>query len=233
MAAFDNTGSVEGVNVSTLSFAFTTSGNDRALAVGVHVLDSPTAALVSTITYNSVSLGTEIANVLNPSYTRTQAYCLAGPASGSNTLAVTMNGASEFHLVLGAISATGVNQTTPVRSGSLQTQNADSASPSLTISSAAGDLVVDFITVGQSNVPGVAPAAGAGQTSRYTQTGSYSGVGGSTEPGASSVTMTWTTTGIGAPELAYIGFSLQDVGGGGGGGQPPRSMHQYRMRRAA
>jgi hypothetical protein len=214
VSAYDNSGSVEGVNVSTVNFSFTTSGTDRALVGNVHIVDDPTAASVSAITYNGVSLGAARNDVTNASYVRTQQFVLANPAVGANTLSVTLTATATYHLVLGAVSATAVDQTTPVRVGSPATAQADSASPTVNINSAVGDLVVDAITVTQSSGTGVAPAAGAGQTGRYTQIAAYSGVGGSTEPGgAPTVTMSWTTTGIGSPEWAIAGLSLQDVGG--------------------
>lgn len=213
MAAYDNSGSVEGENVSTVSFAFTTAGSDRALVGNVHIEDDPTAAVVSTITYNSVSLGAAQSNVLNPNYQRVQQFAMAGPTSGSNTFAVTLNNAATYHLVLGAVSATAVNQTTPVRAGSVTTQSADTASPSVDVPSATGDLVVDAIQVGQTGNPGIAPSAGALQTQRYTQVGPYSGNGGSTEPGAATVTMSWSVGAANTPECAFSALSLQDVGG--------------------
>lgn len=216
MAAYDNSGSVEGVNVSTVNFAFTTSGTNRALVANVHIVDDPTAATVTAITYNGVSLGAARNDVANAAYVRTYQFAMANPAVGSNTLSVTLSATSTYHLVLGAVSATAVDQTTPVRVGSPATAQADNASPTVNVSSATDDLVVDAITVTQSSGTGVAPAAGAGQTQRYTQTAAYSGVGGSTEPGAATVTMSWTTTGIGAPEWAIAALSLQNVGGGGG-----------------
>ena len=87
---------------------------------------------------------------------------------------------------------TGVNQATPL--GSFASNDSDSAAASVTVTSAANELVFDTLVVESSTNLSLAP--GGGQTERWDlfQAVKNNG-GGSTEAGAASVVMSWTWSG--------------------------------------
>jgi hypothetical protein len=104
-----------------------------------------------------------------------------------------------------AISLSGVDQTTPVEGAVSSTGNENN--PSVTVTSEGGDLVMDIESsayVGLSTV-------GADQTKKWDQELGISShyAQGSTEPGAASVTMSWTRGG-GNSKGAIIGFNINN-----------------------
>jgi len=124
---------------------------------------------------------------------------MAGPDTGSAyTVAVTL--ASDAYLHAQAISATGVDQTTPF--GTPNTATGSSSGPAtVDISAATDDLVVD----GYSGYP--EPTVGAGQTSRVKdQITSDIWYGSSTEAGATTVTMSWTLSYSDAWTIGGVAF---------------------------
>ena len=121
--------------------------------------------------------------------TRIEIWRLIAPASGTAAVTVTMSAAAVFGG--GAASFSDVDQTTPL--GTFAGDGDNTTTPTVTVTSAAGELVFD--TVGARG-DATALTVGAGQTQLWNYTtGSTVGHvigGGSTEPGAASVTMSWT-----------------------------------------
>ena len=110
--AVDNTSSAHG-DVSSLTWAHTVgSGADRILIVGVSIDDSGTT--ISSVTYG----GTTLLLVGQRAGTQTRAaiYRLIAPSVGTSNVVVTLS--STDGVVGGAVSFTGVDQTTP--SGALR-----------------------------------------------------------------------------------------------------------------
>src|SRR5512136_2166382 len=103
--------------------------------------------------------------------------------------------------VAGGISYTGVDQTTPF--GAAATAIGNGTAPTVTLSSAVGELVVDTAGIRQNTTGNQTLTAGSGQTQRYNDvsgTASNSNVrgAGSEKAGAASVTMSWTAASTGA-----------------------------------
>ncbi len=179
---------------TTLSWTHTVgaSGN-RQLFVGVSINRPAGGASVSGITCGVSPLALVGANdsTPTPNGTRIEIWTLANPPSGACTVTVTLSAAAEF--VGGATSFFGVDPTTPY-SGYVSA-TAISSPVSVTVASAAGNLVLDTVAI---RGDGSAVAPGASQTQRWlSQTeANNSGVwgGGSTAAGAASVTMSWTVT---------------------------------------
>src|SRR5512136_2468856 len=97
--------------------------------------------------------------------------------------------------VAGGISYTGVDQTNPF--GTAATNLGSNAAPTVTLSSAIGELVVDTAGIRQNTTANQTLTAGANQTQRYndasgTSTNSNVRGAGSEKAGAVSVTMSWT-----------------------------------------
>src|SRR5207244_6461161 len=180
--------SVENDATSSKTWLHTTSGTNRALLVGVSWSNGVTP---TSVTYAGTAM-TSIGSVFNGTSARVQLFYLlesALPASGtSNTVSVTLS-SNAGQIVAGALTLRGVNQTTPV--GPFASATGSSTAPSVTATSNAGETVIDTLFTADDHVPTV----GLGQTQQWNP-GSTQGSGwgaGSTKPGASSVTMSWTT----------------------------------------
>jgi len=119
---------------------------------------------------------------------RAAIYKLGSPATGAQTVTVTFGAASSA--VAGAITVTGSDTSTATMISNHNGAGATSSAPSVTVTSAAGELVVDSLGVLAS---ATALTPGAGQTERWDIPWGALRGGGSTEPGASSVTMSWTS----------------------------------------
>jgi hypothetical protein len=99
----------------------------------------------------------------------------------------------------GVVDFSGVNQSTPL--GTLATANGTNSTPSVAVTSATDELVIDFMYSGYINI-----TAGADQTIvwEHDNTDNTSG-GSSTEPGTTSVTMSWTLANTGWDTRWLIG----------------------------
>ncbi|MGE5186432.1 MAG: hypothetical protein ACM31C_30460, partial [Acidobacteriota bacterium] len=124
---------------------------------------------------------------------------------GAQTVTVTFTGTIS-QVVAGSVSFTGVDQVIPTGAFSGAAGGNPPPSPSVTVTSAANDLVVDTLVV-DTNPSSV--SAGTGQTPRWNVSRSMWAAG-STKPGAASVTMTWTENG-GADDWA---LGAVDIHGG-------------------
>src|SRR6185503_18442008 len=116
-----------------------------------------------------------------------QLFYLTNPATGANTVQVTLTGGTAS-IEGGSVSFTGVNQTTPVRN--VATSAGSSTTPRVTVAGVAGDMVVDAM------VTGCTGTMSSIQTLRWLKQQNCSTGGGngaqSTAAGAASVTMGYT-----------------------------------------
>ncbi len=189
-------------SASSLTWSHTVgSGSNGILIVSIATRDSA-GGTVSSITYGGTAL--TFIGADTSSKTHAELWYLKAPATGTANIVVNLTSAENF--VAGATNFFGVNQTTPY--GSVTTGNG-SGDPSLIVASATGELVVD--AVADRDVD--SETIGAGQTALWVTkngTGSNDAWGGSSsEAGAASVTMSWTTTGAGAGEWAAVAVSLK------------------------
>ena len=166
---------------SPMTISHTVSGTDRLLVVAISQgnINSP----VATITYGGTpltALGTESAGP-----PRIEMWRLLAPLVGTADVVVTFSGTPTDGAVVGVMSLTNVNQTTPF--GPF-VSNAGNGTASVDVTSAEGELVIDVIAKDNA----VAPAVGSGQTERWNNAFSNSAYGAlSTRPGAKTVTMAW------------------------------------------
>jgi hypothetical protein len=200
--AFDavSSGATANAGATTLSFSHTVgaSGTNRIMIVGVS-LETIGTTQVNSITYNGVSL-TLIGTITRNSI-RSEMWRLLAPATGTHTVLITVSATTRF--VAGAQSFTGVDQTTP--HGTFQSSSGNGFASTLTVTgSSTGELVVDVLGRDDPSNASVA----AGQTQRWNQKTNKASGGGSTKPGASSVTMSWTVTG-GANDWVMGAISLR------------------------
>lgn len=191
---------------SSYSWNHTCSNQDRYLKVGIAMLSL--AQTVSSITYNGVAMVFLGAQSSVTGAARVEMWGLVAPATGTNTIAVTLTGSIASAGV--AASYNGVHQTSPVEGfNSAFATNVGAADATVNITTVApDDWVVDVVATDDGAI-----TVGAGQTERNNVTG----VGGSgadsdegpkVTPGA--VTMSWTNVGA-AATWAIAGVALRPV----------------------
>ncbi len=215
----DDTSSANGAGADTLSWAHTCTGSDLMLFVGFGGTDIDEGE-VTGVTYNSVAM-TKVWDRTQNTYNSTGWY-LANPATGSNTVIVTMVNTNTRYMG-GAISFTGVDQSTPVDTA---TEGATNFGTTVTIdvSSATDDLVIDGVVSGDQD-----PIVGAGQIEKIAEMkfGSYYSM--STEAGAATVTMSWS--GGGSTTWSMGGVSINPAAAGGATTVPQSTSYKLsRMR---
>ena len=213
---FDAGSNNRGTTVSSLTLSHTTSGTNRFL-ICFYAVNDATPQAVTGATYNGVAM-TRIGTEISPDgfFTFAGLFRLIAPATGTHDVVLSTAGGTNGRFYAACASYTDVHQTTAT--GALTTRfDQNHASPiSEDISSAAGERVVDGAILYGSAVQ---LSVGAGQTLRAEN---YNGGNGddvaiSDEPGAGTVTMSWTH-GAATPTYAYFAVPLKPVAGGGGGG---------------
>lgn len=173
-------------NANTLTFFHTTSaGAYRMLMVGFSAQQP--AGLITSLSYNGQNL-TKLNSAANSSQSRVEIWYLINPPVG--TFPVVVNTNLVDNAVIGVQSYTGVNPTTPF--GTFASASGISTTATVNASSAVGELVYGVVAFnnGSTNL-----AVGAGQAEYWDGTVNSSIAGaGSTETGAASVTISWTST---------------------------------------
>lgn len=172
----------------------TASGSDTYLIVSVSLSDGVNRAVTSV----TVSGGYTMTMLTNGLPNNSSAsghlylYGLVNPPTGSNQLTIATGTSTTAAIIMGQMLFSGVNQSSPV--GGTMMSYGSSATATITISSAANNLVADAVATGSS----CGAAGGTGHTRRWlnnydTQSGAGNCAGGSTT-GAASVTPTYSVT---------------------------------------
>lgn len=202
--AFDNAGSTNDHDATsgsdtTLTLSFTMSSSANGLLTSNATLrdDSVTHLSVSGVTY----AGTSMNSITSNTGTSAKAYLfgLIAPATGANNLVMTYHDTTagdDAYQVFGAVSFTGADQATGWHNAA--NASGTSTTPSVTITSAAGEIVVD----GMGNVSATQNGSTAGQTQRWQDSASIGDLGVNfrwnggqqTAAGSASVVMSWTIT---------------------------------------
>lgn len=175
------------VGGTTLTHSYTMgSVTNGYLLVGVWSRLDAGEPTVSSATYNGVAM--DILQTLQVASGGRLTLCgLKNPASGTHNIVITMSG-SISKMGIGVTSWGGVNQTTPT--GTPVTNSGDNSTPAtVTVSSATGEVVVDFVFSWQ--VPVSGPQVG--QTQRFARqlgNGNFN-IYGSSKAGAASTTLGW------------------------------------------
>jgi hypothetical protein len=151
------------------------------------------APSVGSITYNGVGLSFVGAQATSDNQGRVEIWQLVAPATGANSVVVNLSAVPESATV-GVMTFTGVSQGTPL--GTFTSDLGESTSSSVTVASAAGELVFDTMVLQTTPDRDLVP--GGGQTERWDlfQSPGSANSGGSTEAGAASVVMSWSWTGV-------------------------------------
>ena len=179
--SLDNVSNRTSSNASTITLSHTTgSGTDRLLVVGIDIKENIS---VTSVTYGGVNL--TLAGVANNAgNARAEIWYLKMPATGTADVVVNITGNSD--IVIGAATYNGVNQTTPL--GTFVSNTGSTITSSVIASSASGEWVFDTMAVRDAS----SITVGAGQTQQWNNGFANFRGGSSTEPGAASVTMSWT-----------------------------------------
>jgi hypothetical protein len=176
--------------VNSFSWTHNCSGSNRLLIACLTIRSAITS--ITTITYSGLPMTLGGTVQLSANAAKLHLYYLIAPpaASGSHLVSATFNQGS--NVIGGATSWTGAHQSVPL--GTVVTNTGSNSAPTVTASSAIGEVIQDMMA--SFNVVG-APSAtvGGGQTQRWNAAVGVSNelVGaGSTEAGAASVTMSWS-----------------------------------------
>ena len=166
----------------TITVPHTTgTGPYRLMLVGI----SQKNRTVTGVTYGATALTLVGENNINGN-ARIAIYKLVNPPSGTANVVVNFSTPPDKGAVVNVTTYTGVDQTTPL--GTFATQQANSTNPTVNVTSAAGELVYDVVSIRNQPV-----TVTAGQTQRWNiNSGSEITGAGSTEPGAATTTMNWT-----------------------------------------
>lgn len=221
MPAVDSVSSFGSNGAGPFTWAHTCSGSDRLLRVTTSHFDN--SDTIDSITYNGVALTAVPGGSTNNGQYYVTAYYLIAPDTGTHDIVVTVTG-SVFDFGAGAISYTDAHQTTPL--GTAVTATGTSTTPSVTVSSAADELVDDGLVI----IHGGTLSVGAGQTQRWNAiAGGFIKYAGSTEGGAASTTMSWSNSS--SQTWAIVAVPIKPTGGGSGGPNITGAHYQYRKRR--
>ena len=158
--AFDSTGQ-SSATTTNFTFAFTTSGSNRAIGAGPARRPRGGSSPIASITYNSVSLAvvsSTFAENTNADIS-TECFFLANPASGSNTLSV--SGGGSTWTSCGVNSFSGAYQSGTDGANNAQANSGDASTTVTT--SFNNTFVMDTAARGGDT----APTVGAGQTQRW------------------------------------------------------------------
>jgi hypothetical protein len=189
--------------VTSLSWTHTAAGSNRIAVIRLHTRADISNA---SATYGGAA-ATPIANAAYSGNNRRETWMwyLLAPPIGSSTVVISWT--TDSNNVVGACTVySGVDQITPI--GTPATNNGLTSAPTVNVSSGSGQLVVDAVTV---NGNPSAITADASQSERY-NIHNYVFAGGSEETGATSVTMSWATTG-GADEWSIVAVPLLPFAG--------------------
>lgn len=205
--AIDAISSTHGTG-SSLTFAHTCSGSNRLLIVWVSYFDSadtPTGA-----TYNGVAMtAIPSSTAANGNY-KIAGFYLIAPATGTNNVVVSFSG-DMSDMGAGAVSLTDAHQTVPL--GTAVTATGTNTTPSVTVSTSAGEIVVDGLVI----VHGGTLTVDGSQTQRWNSIASngFEKYAGSTETASgASTAMSWGNSSSQA--WAQGAVPVKPVSGGGG-----------------
>jgi len=195
--AFDNATSTSG-EADSFNFAHVTgSGDDRYIIVQVAYNDDTAGSQVTAVQYNSVGLAKLIQYEAAYQF-GTSVWGGAAPATGSNTVAVSL--ANAQICAIGVMSFTGVHQTDPDPTQAATVSTTGQSGPqSIDITTQYADSwLVDFCSIKERFSTEI-PAVNTGQTSRWTD-------GTSGTPSASQHSARGGTEAVGAATDYTIGY---------------------------
>jgi hypothetical protein len=182
--------------------------NGNYLLLGIsHGYPADNGAIETAVTWNGVSM-TKIADSAESGFSRrVTVWALLAAATGVHNFVITEPTGGFKAWVLQMVSVQNVNASTPT--GTVVTATGTSTPATVNVTSASGELVIDFVSTGPgSDVTGM--TVGAGQTQQVNLASGTAVTdirgGASVEAGTATVTMSWSiaTGGIGNWAIAAI-----------------------------
>lgn len=183
------------------SFAHTISGVERLLIVGISLEKGDPSKRISNVSYDGQDL-TRLAEIRGPSNDpRVDVWYIINPPTGTANVNVTLQ--EDNKIVIGAVSITGVHQSTPF--GEVVTAGGSEGHPTILVNSQIGNFVMDVVASLQDNL-----LVGPLQTELYNLEIHDSGkrAAASYEAGSPLVTMSW----IGDEKWAGAAFNINASG---------------------
>lgn len=133
------TATAASANSTTIS-SFVVSGTDPVLVVKVATKSN--SVTVSGVTWNTTENFTQINTDMNGN-ARSTLFVLANPAAATADIVVSLSGNSRH---VSAVSLyTGVDDATPIRSGTEATNNGTDAAPTVDVTAISGDMIIDSL----------------------------------------------------------------------------------------
>ncbi len=170
----------------SFSYHSGTTGTNRILLVGVSYRNR-SSQTVSSVTYGGTAL-TSVGTAQNGTGARVYIYRLLNPPTGANTLQVNWSSSIDRSAVVGAVTLSGVNQTTPT--GTFASSTGSSGTPAVTVTAAAERLVFGIVS-GRSTSAYSVTGGGTALWSAIPDSGDTAGSGQS-KAGATSVSLSWS-----------------------------------------
>ena len=145
---------------NSITISHKTSGTNRLLLVGISFGEDK-GDDVSSVSYkgNPLSLIGARDNG-DDALSRVEIWALVAPNNGNHNVVVNFSGNDHEGATIGVMTFSGVDQSTPL--GSFASKESDSGDPSVTVSSATGEVVFGVVALSDSNDLPITP--GAGQT---------------------------------------------------------------------
>lgn len=215
---FDNTVSTASTNNNSnaLNWGHTVGAGTNRLLVVALSLRHTGAQAATAVTYNGINLTPFIIQT-NNNNARVELWYLTNPPTGTANVAIAWSGAST-RAVGGAMSFSGVDQTTPLEDPEGATGNSTAGSAvSVTVTTTVrGAWVIDAVA----SRTGLTMTTAGGRTQRWNiQTGGGNlrrAVGAASTRGPialpAAITMNWTANGGGTPAWAIVGAGVRPIG---------------------
>lgn len=186
---------------TSLTISHTVTGSNTVLYVNCVCEPGYTDVDVLTASYNGVSMPVKFTDTTTSGNRHIRVFEMVAPASGTHNILVEW-GALNRAFSCNATSFTGVDQSAPSDAHVLTDGTGGVTSISRTVSSAAGDMVMDTV-VGPTS--GITFTVNNGNTLSNESTGDFSltALGASYEAGAASVTVGWAWGGAGISAVEY------------------------------
>ncbi len=211
----------EGMNTpdgTSLTISHACSGSDRALyAVISH---TPGDADVDTVTatYNGTAMDVLFTDTTTHSSRHVRAFRLVAPSTGTNNVVFSWSGTAAMAAICGSF--TGVDQADPDDAQVLTDGTAGGTSSSRSVTSAAGDMVMDVLVL-QNFASSLAVSGTNTEINQMIPAGGVNdpnAIGSSYEAGAATVTPSWGWTGT----VSYVqwAWNINAASGGGGSSRP-------------
>jgi prepilin-type N-terminal cleavage/methylation domain-containing protein len=214
-----DSGTADGTTGMTIA-NYTVAGSDRLMLVGVSINNDGYES-VSSVTWKGTENLTRVDYVANGDDARAEIWRLVAPSTGTGNVVVTFDDALEREAVVGVVTFTGVDQSTPL--GTFVSATGNSSSPAtVNVSSAEGELVFGVVSAEYNSLT-TDPSQTEHWNTRILGDGNTNGAGSTKAGAAPTVQISWTIN----PDYNHWvvgGVSIKPSSGSGGGSGPAGSV---------